>query len=56
MQGPSSTIIGDQDITGDNIKQDGCDYTLPETTLKVSGSFGWWHYKMTSEICTYMQT
>ena len=60
IQGPSSTIIGDQDkhntITGDSIKQDGCDYTLPEATSKVSGSFGWWHCKTTSEICTYMQT
>jgi hypothetical protein len=60
MQGPSSTIMGDQDkqntIIGNSIKQDGCDYTLPEATSKVSGSFGWWHYKMTSEICTYMQT
>jgi hypothetical protein len=24
--------------TGDNIKQDGCDYTLPEAMPKVSGS------------------
>jgi hypothetical protein len=60
MQGLSSTIMGDQNkqntITGDNIKQDGCDYTLPEATLKVNGSFGWWHCKTTSDTCTYMQT
>jgi len=42
-------------ITGDSIKQGGCDYTLPKATPKVNGSFGWWHCKTTSEICTYMQ-
>jgi hypothetical protein len=60
MQGLSSTIMGDQNkqntITRNNIKQDACDYTLPEATPKVNGSSGWWHCKTTNEICTYMQT
>jgi hypothetical protein len=52
--------MGDQNkqntITRNNIKQDACDYTLPEATPKVNGSSGWWHCKTTNEICTYMQT
>jgi hypothetical protein len=41
-------------IIGDNIKHDGCDYTLLEATPKVCGSFGYWHCKTTNKICTYM--